>query len=222
MWSVRPPFGGSPNTGVVHCSAFSCRVHQHGQIHNLGSMSPRSVRTLCVLEQFKTCGTPQTSFHSEARKFGRFSEQSPLPGYEPNAPIEVSSEDTPIVLPSRRWSNADGLATALVASEAGDRSDVERLASPLFPQEREASANPFSASFFTLAFKLREIEARCESVFKHREIDDAKPQYQKMKSRLRECAGGKRFCLNREIFIIFFERKADPSFQRELAAQTKL
>ena len=29
----------------------------------------------------------------------------------------------------------------------GDRSDVGRLASPLFPQEREVSANPFSASF---------------------------------------------------------------------------
>ena len=71
-------------------------------------------------------------------------------GDELNAPIEVSSDATPVVLPSRRCSlelTADDLATALDASEAGDRSDVGRLASPLFPQEREVSANTFGASF---------------------------------------------------------------------------
>ena len=34
-------------------------------------------------------------------------------------------------------------ATALDASEAGERADLGRLASPLFPQDRETSANPF-------------------------------------------------------------------------------
>ena len=36
----------------------------------------------------------------------------------------------------------DSLATTLDASEAGERSDLGRLASPLFPQDRETSANP--------------------------------------------------------------------------------
>ena len=82
--------------------------------------------------------------------FGRLAEPSPLTGYEPNALNEVSSDATPVVLPSRRCSlgtNADDLATALDASEACDRSDVGRLTSILVSQEREASAIPSSASF---------------------------------------------------------------------------
>ena len=82
--------------------------------------------------------------------FPSMSTQSPLTGYEPNALIEVSSEATPTVLPSRRCSlesNADELAVTLDASEARERSDTGRLTSPLFSQEREVSANPFSATF---------------------------------------------------------------------------
>ena len=76
--------------------------------------------------------------------FGRFAERSPLTGYEPNARIEVSSEATPILSTSRRCSlesTLDDFATTLHASEAGERSDMGQLASPLFQQEREASAH---------------------------------------------------------------------------------
>ena len=67
--------------------------------------------------------------------FGRFVEQAPLTGY----PIEVSSASRRDCLES----SCDDLATTLVASEAGERSDLGRLASPLILQERETSANPF-------------------------------------------------------------------------------
>ena len=66
-----------------------------------------------------------------------------ITGCEPNAPTEVSSEATPVVLHSRRCSlesTCDDLATTLDASEAGERSDLGWLASPLFPRERETSA----------------------------------------------------------------------------------
>ena len=82
--------------------------------------------------------------------FGQFAEPSPLTGYEPNAPIEASSEATPMVLDSRRCSlesTCDDFATTLDAFEAGDRSDVGRLPSSLLQQERKTSANPFGASF---------------------------------------------------------------------------
>ena len=62
----------------------------------------------------------------------------------------MSSEATLIILPSRRCSletNADDLAVTPGGSEACDRSDMGRLTSPLFSQEREVSANPISASF---------------------------------------------------------------------------
>ena len=58
--------------------------------------------------------------------FGRFAERSPLTGYEPNAPLEVSSADatTPMKFPSRHGSlesTCDDLATTLDASEAGGK-----------------------------------------------------------------------------------------------------
>ena len=67
--------------------------------------------------------------------FGRFAEQSPLTCYQ----IEVSSASRRDCLES----SCDDLATTLVASETVERSDLERLASPLILQERETSANPF-------------------------------------------------------------------------------
>ena len=69
-----------------------------------------------------------------------------------NPTLQLKSAVTPLLLFYLREGAvssrmADDLATALDASEAGDRSDVGRLASPLFPQEREVSANTFGASF---------------------------------------------------------------------------
>ena len=55
--------------------------------------------------------------------------------------------------------NVDDLATTLDASEVCDTTDVERLTSPLFPQEREVSAIPFGVSFFSDTLKSGEIQA---------------------------------------------------------------
>ena len=118
-------------------------------------------------------------------------------GREPNAPIEVSSEATLIVLLSRKCtleSTCDDLATALDAIEAGDRSDVGRPASPLFLQERETSANPFGASV-------------CHS-HSGTEKEIARNHNKRKSSRDSGIAhgsqseGGKRFCLDKEIFIL--------------------
>ena len=60
-----------------------------------------------------------------------------------------SAANTPINVPSRKGSldtNLDDLATAVDASEIHDTTDVGRLTSPLFSQERELSAIPFSVS----------------------------------------------------------------------------
>ena len=69
--------------------------------------------------------------------------------YEPNSPIEVSSECTPIYFPSRKNSfNTDfnDLATTVVASEITDLMEVGQLTSPLFSQGREVGANQFGVS----------------------------------------------------------------------------
>ena len=66
---------------------------------------------------FPSTWTPTATPH-----FGRFAERYPLTGCEPNVPIEVSGEATPIISPSRRGSlesAGDDLATALDASEVG-------------------------------------------------------------------------------------------------------
>ena len=60
-----------------------------------------------------------------------------------------SAANTPINVPSRKGSldtNLDDLATTVDASEIHDTTDVGRLTSPLFSQERELSAIPFSVS----------------------------------------------------------------------------
>ena len=60
--------------------------------------------------------------------------------------IEVSSEHTPINSPSRKGSldtNLDDLGSSVDASEILDTTDVGRLASPLFSQEREVSSDTF-------------------------------------------------------------------------------
>ena len=80
---------------------------------------------------------------------GRLAEQSSLTGYEPKSLIEVSSEHTPINLPSRKGSldtNLDDLATNVDASEVYDTTDMGRLTSPRFSQEREVNADLFSVS----------------------------------------------------------------------------
>ena len=67
--------------------------------------------------------SPSTATPQGGLCFSRLAEQSPLTGDEPKSLVEVSSEYTPIVLPSRRCSldtNADDLATTLDASEARD------------------------------------------------------------------------------------------------------
>ena len=79
--------------------------------------------------------------------FGWLAEKLPLTGYEPKPLIEVSSEHTPINLPSKKGildTNLDDLATTVDASEVYDTTDVGRLLSPLFFSG--ISADPFSVS----------------------------------------------------------------------------
>ena len=80
--------------------------------------------------------------------FGRFAEQSPLTGYEPNAPVEVNSTKVMTILLHPRKASIgstynSGEDTTPAASEVDERSNLGKLASPLSTQEREASAIPF-------------------------------------------------------------------------------
>ena len=95
------------------------------------SQSTPTSSSLLFPSHWLTTSTPQTGL-----LFGRFAEQSPLAGHEPNAPVEVSStEATPIMLPSRKgslgstYNSGDDLATSPAASEVGERSDPGMLGS---------------------------------------------------------------------------------------------
>ena len=143
--------------------------------------------------------------HQTATLFGRFADQSHFTGHEPNASIEVRSEATPIVSWRRcsLESTCDDLAATLDASEAGERSDVGRLASPRFLQERETSVNSWgiyhsNRKFWCILLSL---------LYKH-------------------CAyfsvGKEKSVWNKEVFVKFFERKADQACGGECAAQTRL
>ena len=72
-------------------------------------------------------------------------------------------------------------ASTLDSSEAGERLNLGMLASPLFPQERETSANPFG-----IYHSNAEISATLAHL--HRETDCEKSKQQNIKSRLRCCA----------------------------------
>ena len=119
-----------------------------------------------------------------------------------------------MVLPSRRCSlesSDDDLATTLSASEA--RSDVGRLASPLFLLEREVSADPCSASFAHSRSSIEKSMAR--SHHKRKSSRDS---------------GGVQGSQMERTKILFaqrdphnlLEREADQAFQGEGAAQTML
>ena len=76
--------------------------------------------------------------------FGRFTEQSPLTGCEPNAPVEVSStEVTTTLLHSRKasigstYNSGEDIVTTLAVSQVDERSDLGMLASPLLTHERD-------------------------------------------------------------------------------------
>ena len=80
-------------------------------------------------------------------------EQSPITGLEPKDLIEISSDYTPINFPSRKNSfttDIDDVPT-VAASDIAETLEEGQLTSPLFTQEREVSANPFSVSVFQQA-----------------------------------------------------------------------
>ena len=136
----------------------------------------------------------------------------------------MSSDATPVVLPSRRCSlelTADDLATALDASEAGDRSDVGRLASPLFPQEREVSANTFGASF---SHSHSSIEKSRRDMNQRASIETSMTRKSSRDSGSVQGSQQERETILSEQRDLhnFLERKADQAFQGECAAQTKL
>ena len=92
---------------------------------------------------------PSTATLQEGLCLGRLAEQFPLTSHESKSLIEVSSEHTPMNLPSREGSldtNLDDLATTVDASEVYDTADVGRLTSPLVSQQCEVSDDPFGVS----------------------------------------------------------------------------
>ena len=81
-------------------------------------------------------------------QFGRLADQSPIRGFEPNDPVEVSSVEVMTMLSlSRRasigssYNSGEDIATP-ASSEVDERQSMGMLASPLFTQKREASATP--------------------------------------------------------------------------------
>ena len=82
------------------------------------------------------CKTPMSATLQRVLCFGRLSEKSILlTVYEPKSLIEISSEHTPIDLPSRKGSldtNLDDLATTVDASDVHDTTEMGQLTSPLF------------------------------------------------------------------------------------------
>ena len=76
--------------------------------------------------------------------FGRFAEQGPLTGCEPNAPVEATSRKvTTTLLPSRKArtgstdNSVEDSVTTPAVSEVDERSDLGMLASPLLTQEED-------------------------------------------------------------------------------------
>ena len=77
--------------------------------------------------------------------FGRMAEQSPLTSSEPNSLIEISSQNTPIIFPSRRNRFHTDFNDVPTIEASGDADTLDAgVTSPLFTQEREV--NPFSDS----------------------------------------------------------------------------
>ena len=74
--------------------------------------------------------------------------RSPLAGYEPNAPVEVT-EVMMTLLPSRNasigstYNSSEDIVTTLDVSDVDQRSDFGILASLQLTQERPTSATPF-------------------------------------------------------------------------------
>ena len=121
-----------------HCSVLCVRCLQK---HSTSTSS--LLLLLFPSNRTNTCSPPTGLW------FGRFAEQSPLTGYEANAPVEMSSTGaTPIILLSRKGSigstcnSVDDLASTPAVSETSERVDLGMLASPLLSQETETSANP--------------------------------------------------------------------------------
>ena len=142
------------------------------------------------------------------------------PCYEPKSLIEVSSEHTPINLPSRTGgvdTNLDDLATTVEASELPDTKDVGRLTSSLFSQKREVLS-------LSVSLVLTHIEGwrnpgellsssqasgnRCRMV---RDLESAQKSQMERERILSE---------QRDIHD-FLERKADHAFQEECATKTR-
>ena len=102
--------------------------------------------------------TPSLLFSSHRRdshcdlhpgaEFSRLAEQSPITAYEPNDLIEVNnSEVTPIFFQRRTsrastYNSGEDTVANPTDSEVDDAQIVRILASPLYVQEREASADP--------------------------------------------------------------------------------
>ena len=143
---------------------------------------------------------------------------SHLTGYGPKSLIEVTSEHTPIKLPARKGS----LATTLDASDVCDTTDVGRLTTIPFSQEREVSADPFGVSFSQTLSSVGKCMRDVEQFSSFR-IPLSKGQRNRDLECVQDSQMGRESILSEQRDIYdFLEKKGDHVFQRECAAQTTL
>ena len=120
--------------------------HSHSSLLELPLFSHP---TLFVSLLLPSRGNHQPLDPRTAGRFGRWTIQSPLTGYGPNAIVEISSTKiNPVHFPLRRTSfcsednSGEDVTTTPVSSEVHERRSIRRLTSPLLMQKREASAVP--------------------------------------------------------------------------------
>ena len=112
--------------------------HSHSSLLELPLFSHP---TLFISLLLPSRGNHQPPDPRTAGRFGRWTIQSPLTGYEPNAIVEISSTKRRISFWSEDNSGEDVTSTP-VSSEVHERRSIGRLTSPLLMQKREASAVP--------------------------------------------------------------------------------
>ena len=125
----------------MSCSARCLTRHR---LHSPSLSTPTSYPLLFPSNRPTTCTPPAGLF------FGRFAEQSPLTGYQPSAPVEVSSTEVPpTLLPSKNGSIGStctattSLLSWLYRRKLKDRTWECWPHNSCHRRERETSANPF-------------------------------------------------------------------------------
>ena len=149
----------------------------------------------------------------------RLAEQFPLTGCEPKSLIEVSSEHTPITIPSRRGSLLT-IATTLDASEVCDNRRGTLDFTTVFSGARSKCYLVWCL-LFSDTFKHGEIQARCLSSFQA--LGNRCRQLKQDLGSVQDSQMERKTILSEQRDIHdFLEKKAGHVFPRECAAQRRL